>query len=90
MARRRKTVKPRSPARVKKRKRAARTRRHQHPELIGLALAALGVFFATLIYLGWSGGFVGALAAVSCSVVASSWTCGRSGRAWSSSRLASS
>ena len=38
-------------------------RGHQHPELIGLALAALGVFLSTVIYLGWSGGFAGSLAA---------------------------
>src|SRR5262245_12547831 len=54
-------LKPRSPARVRKKKRAAKS--HQHPELIGLALAALGVFLSTVIYLGWSGGFAGALAA---------------------------
>jgi S-DNA-T family DNA segregation ATPase FtsK/SpoIIIE len=48
---------------VRKKKRAARHRGHQHPELIGLALAALGVFLSTIIYLGWSGGFAGGLAA---------------------------
>ncbi len=47
---------------MKKRKRAAKTRGHQHPELIGLFLVAIGIFFATVVYLGWSGGFVGALA----------------------------
>jgi DNA segregation ATPase FtsK/SpoIIIE, S-DNA-T family len=63
MARRRKkrAVRPRVPARVKKTKtkRAKRARGHQHPELIGLFLAALGVFLATVVYLGWSGGRVG-------------------------------
>jgi S-DNA-T family DNA segregation ATPase FtsK/SpoIIIE len=61
MARRRKkrALKPRVPARVKKRKRAQRARGRNHPELIGLGLAALGLFLATLLYLGWSGGFVG-------------------------------
>jgi S-DNA-T family DNA segregation ATPase FtsK/SpoIIIE len=56
-------VKPRTPARVRKKKRAAKHRGHQHPELIGLALAAVGVFLSTVIYLGWSGGFAGGLAA---------------------------
>jgi S-DNA-T family DNA segregation ATPase FtsK/SpoIIIE len=48
---------------VRKKKRAAKHRGHQHPELVGLALAALGVFLSTVIYLGWSGGFAGGLAA---------------------------
>ncbi|MDP9307828.1 MAG: DNA translocase FtsK [Actinomycetota bacterium] len=56
-------MKPRTPSRVRKKKRAQKPRGHQHPELIGLVLAALGVFLSTVIYLGWSGGFVGALAA---------------------------
>ena len=65
MPRRRKKrlLKPRTPSRVRKRKRTQKHRGHQHPELIGLVLAALGVFLSTVIYLGWSGGFVGALAA---------------------------
>ena len=65
MPRRRKKrlLKPRTPSRVRKKKRAQKPRGHQHPELIGLVLAALGVFLSTVIYLGWSGGFVGALAA---------------------------
>ena len=65
MARRRKKrlLKPRAPSRVRKKKRAAKHRGHQHPELIGLGLAALGVFLSTVIYLGWSGGFAGGLAA---------------------------
>jgi S-DNA-T family DNA segregation ATPase FtsK/SpoIIIE len=48
---------------VRKKKRAAKHRGHQHPELVGLALAALGIFLSTVIYLGWSGGFAGGLAA---------------------------
>ncbi len=65
MPRRRKKrlLKPRTPSRVRKKKRAQRPRGHQHPELIGLGLAALGVFLATVVYLGWSGGFAGGLAA---------------------------
>jgi S-DNA-T family DNA segregation ATPase FtsK/SpoIIIE len=64
MPRRRKTrrLKPRKPARVRTRKRATKGRGHQHPELIGLVLAALGVFLSTVVYLGWSGGYVGGLA----------------------------
>ena len=58
MARRRKkrTLKPRVPARVKRKKRA---RGHQHPELAGLLLLAFGLFLASVLYAGWSGGVVG-------------------------------
>jgi DNA segregation ATPase FtsK/SpoIIIE, S-DNA-T family len=64
MARRRKrrTLKPRVPSRVKRRKRApkkAEVRGHQHPELIGLSLAGLGVFLGFVVWAGWSGGYVG-------------------------------
>src|ERR687895_2552722 len=64
MARRKRssTVRPRSPARVRKKQKAKRARRargHHHPELIGLGLAALGVFLASVLYLGWDGGVVG-------------------------------
>jgi S-DNA-T family DNA segregation ATPase FtsK/SpoIIIE len=64
MPRRRKKrrLKPRTPARVRTRKRAAKPRGHQHPELIGLVLAAVGIFLSTVVYLGWSGGYVGGLA----------------------------
>src|SRR5438094_7027446 len=60
MARRRKkrTLKPRVPARVKKTRKGGR-RTHQHAELIGLALLALGLFLGTILYLGWGGGMVG-------------------------------
>src|SRR4029453_7575649 len=60
--RRRRTLKPRVPSRVKRRKRAAKKaegRSHQHPELIGLGLAALGVFLAFVVWAGWNGGYVG-------------------------------
>jgi S-DNA-T family DNA segregation ATPase FtsK/SpoIIIE len=62
MARRRKkrTLKPRVPSRVKRRKRAAKERSHHHPELIGLGLVAVGLFLSTLVYLGWEGGTAGA------------------------------
>ena len=63
MARRRKkrTLKPRMPSRVKKRTRKAKgkPKAEQHLELIGLGLVALGVFLASMLYLGWSGGMVG-------------------------------
>jgi DNA segregation ATPase FtsK/SpoIIIE, S-DNA-T family len=61
--RKKRLLKPRAPSRVRKKKRAPKRRGHQHPELIGLALAAAGVFLSTVIYLGWSGGFAGGLAA---------------------------
>jgi DNA segregation ATPase FtsK/SpoIIIE, S-DNA-T family len=61
--RKKRLLKPRAPSRVRKKKRAAKHRGHQHPELIGLALAAAGVFLSTVVYLGWSGGFAGGLAA---------------------------
>jgi S-DNA-T family DNA segregation ATPase FtsK/SpoIIIE len=64
MARRRKkrVLKPRTPARIKQRRKAPRERRqrsHHHPELIGLGLCAIGLFLATLTYLGWDGGRAG-------------------------------
>jgi DNA segregation ATPase FtsK/SpoIIIE, S-DNA-T family len=63
MARRRKkrTLKPRVPSRVKKRtrKRRGKARSEQHLELIGLGLVAVGIFLASVLYLGWSGGMVG-------------------------------
>jgi DNA segregation ATPase FtsK/SpoIIIE, S-DNA-T family len=64
MAKRRtkRPLRPRAPARVKRRKRAAKRRSHHHPELIGLGLTAVGLFLATLVYLGWEGGRVGAAA----------------------------
>jgi DNA segregation ATPase FtsK/SpoIIIE, S-DNA-T family len=55
-------LRPRTPSRVKKRttRRKARARAaHEHPELIGLGLAAVGLFLSTLLYLGWAGGVAG-------------------------------
>jgi S-DNA-T family DNA segregation ATPase FtsK/SpoIIIE len=49
---------PRTPARVKKR--PAKTRSHHHPELWGLGMVAVGLFLATVVWLGWDGGAVGA------------------------------
>jgi DNA segregation ATPase FtsK/SpoIIIE, S-DNA-T family len=51
------SLKPRAPARV--RKRARRARSHHHPELWGLGLTAVGLFLATVLWLGWDGGPVG-------------------------------
>jgi S-DNA-T family DNA segregation ATPase FtsK/SpoIIIE len=61
MARRRKkrTLRPRLPARVKKARRKRKARSEQHLELTGLGLVALGTFLASILYLGWSGGMVG-------------------------------
>src|SRR2546429_9916275 len=61
MARRRKkrTLRPRVPSRVKKRTRKGKQRNEQHLELIGLALVALGAFLAAVVYFGWSGGMAG-------------------------------
>src|SRR5215203_3239834 len=44
-------------ARMARKKR--RPRGHHHAELIGLALIGIGLFLATLLYLGWEGGVVG-------------------------------
>ena len=68
MARRRRTVKlrPKSPSRVRKqkqRRKKAAGRSHHRPELIGLALTALGLFLASVLYLGWNGGSVGSATA---------------------------
>jgi S-DNA-T family DNA segregation ATPase FtsK/SpoIIIE len=63
MARKKRPTKlrPRSPARIRKRKRAKkeRPRGHHHPELVGLGMAALGVFVGFVLYGGWDGGYVG-------------------------------
>src|SRR4051794_40710051 len=50
-------VRPKTPARIKKRKRKPRGQRH--PELVGLGLLALGLFLGSVLYLGWNGGYVG-------------------------------
>ena len=62
MARRKRTtnLRPKSPARIRKRRRAKSGRAHAHrTELWGLALVALGIFLGALLYLGWNGGVVG-------------------------------
>jgi S-DNA-T family DNA segregation ATPase FtsK/SpoIIIE len=61
MARRRKkrSLRPRLPARVKRRTRKRKARNEQHLELIGLGLVALGLFLASMLYFGWSGGMAG-------------------------------
>jgi len=48
-------VSPKTPARLKKRRKKARAH-HQRPELVGLALVALGVFLAAVLWFGFSGG----------------------------------
>jgi S-DNA-T family DNA segregation ATPase FtsK/SpoIIIE len=61
MPRRRKRagrLRPKLPARVKKR-RTKRARGRAHPELVGLGLVALGIFLGSVVYLGWNGGYVG-------------------------------
>jgi S-DNA-T family DNA segregation ATPase FtsK/SpoIIIE len=55
---RRRTLRPRTPARVKKRTRS--TRSHHHPELWGLGMVAVGLFLCAVLWLGWDGGPVGA------------------------------
>ena len=59
MARRKKKrpLRPRVPARVRKRTRRARSQHES--ELLGLALAALGLVLSTILYLGLNGGAVG-------------------------------
>src|SRR5581483_12296938 len=52
-------VRPKSPARIRKKTRRRRAASHQHPELIGLGLAVFGVFMGSVLYAGWNGGFVG-------------------------------
>ena len=44
-----------------KRTSAGRTpRAFRHPELWGLGIVALGAFLASVVYVGWNGGYVGA------------------------------
>src|SRR5436309_502133 len=61
MARRRKkrTLKPRLPARVRTKRRKGKQKSEQRHELIGLGLVALGIFLASILYLSWGGGMVG-------------------------------
>src|SRR5262245_3483465 len=59
MARRKKkrTLRPRVPWRV--RKRTKRSRSHHESELLGLGLVALGLVLSAILYLGFDGGTVG-------------------------------
>jgi S-DNA-T family DNA segregation ATPase FtsK/SpoIIIE len=57
--RKKRVLRPRTPSRVKRRKRTPKQRSHHHPELIGLGLTAVGLFLSTLIYLRWEGGRAG-------------------------------
>jgi S-DNA-T family DNA segregation ATPase FtsK/SpoIIIE len=57
--RKKRPLRPRTPSRVKKRTRKRSVRSHHHPELVGLAMVAFGLFLATSLYLGWDGGVVG-------------------------------
>ena len=62
MARKKPVRKPRpkTPSRIKKRKRRPRGERsHHHPELWGLGLAAFGLFLFSTLWAGWDGGTVG-------------------------------
>jgi S-DNA-T family DNA segregation ATPase FtsK/SpoIIIE len=57
-------LRPRSPARIRKRRAPARksqapARSHHVPELVGLALVVLAVFFGAVLYGGWNGGSAG-------------------------------
>ena len=56
-SKKRRPLRPRVPSRVKKR--TKRTRSHHENELIGLALAALGLVLSAILYLGFDGGAVG-------------------------------
>jgi DNA segregation ATPase FtsK/SpoIIIE, S-DNA-T family len=60
MARKKRPTKlrPRSPARVRKKTRKP-ARGHHYPELIGLGLTVFGLFMGALLYAGWNGGYVG-------------------------------
>src|SRR6188472_3948994 len=42
------------------RKRAPKKRTHHHPELSGLGMVAVGLILATVLWLGWDGGAIGA------------------------------
>src|SRR6266545_4593770 len=62
MARKKPVRKPRpkTPSRIKKRKRRPRGERsHHHPELWGLGFAAFGLFLFSTLWAGWDGGTVG-------------------------------
>ncbi|HSJ95316.1 MAG TPA: DNA translocase FtsK [Gaiellaceae bacterium] len=52
-------TRPRSPARVKTKRKQRRAKGTAHPELVGLGLLALGLFLGTVLLAGWDGGAVG-------------------------------
>ncbi len=56
--RKKRSLKPRVPSRVKKRTRAKRPHGH-HSELYGLGLVGAGLFLGIVLYAGWNGGIVG-------------------------------
>jgi DNA segregation ATPase FtsK/SpoIIIE, S-DNA-T family len=49
---------PKTPSRVKKRRKKAKSKghAHHHPELVGLGLAGLGIFLAAILWFGFNGG----------------------------------
>jgi S-DNA-T family DNA segregation ATPase FtsK/SpoIIIE len=61
-------LRPRTPARIRKKRAPARKSQaqqrqvasHHYPELAGLALVAFGVFFGAVLWGGWNGGSAGA------------------------------
>jgi S-DNA-T family DNA segregation ATPase FtsK/SpoIIIE len=56
-------LRPRTPARIRKKRAPARKSHaasHHRPELAGLFLIALGIFFGAVLYGGWNGGTAGA------------------------------
>jgi DNA segregation ATPase FtsK/SpoIIIE, S-DNA-T family len=53
-------VRPRSPARVRTKKRQRRgAKAHAHHELVGLGLVCVGLFLTAVLVFGWDGGVVG-------------------------------
>jgi S-DNA-T family DNA segregation ATPase FtsK/SpoIIIE len=52
-------LRPKSPARVRKAKRARRQRGHQHHELLGLGLLCAGLFLAFVTWIEGNGGVIG-------------------------------
>ena len=57
--RKKRPLRPRIPSRVKKRTKRTRSRSQHENELLGLALLALGLVLAAILYLGLDGGAVG-------------------------------
>ena len=52
-------ARPRSPARVRTKKKQRRAKGNAHPELVGLGMVTVGLFLAAVSLLGWDGGTVG-------------------------------